>query len=55
VSDSAYVLVAGAVGRRLHNSRRVPSRLGQLSGVVYIGLGLSAALTGPGHSRGSHA
>ncbi len=55
VSDSAYVLVAGAVGRRLHTSRRVPNRLGQLSGVVYVGLGLGAALTGAGHSRGSHA
>ena len=54
VSDSAYVLVAGAVGRRLHTSRRMPNRLGQLSGVVYVGLGLGAALTGAGHSRGPH-
>ena len=53
VSDSAYVLVAGALSRRLHTSR-LPNRLGQLSGVVYVGLGLGAALTGAGHSRGSH-
>jgi threonine/homoserine/homoserine lactone efflux protein len=53
VSDSAYVLLAGAVGARLRAGRRGRGRLAKLSGGVYIGLGVSAALSGSsGHADG---
>jgi threonine/homoserine/homoserine lactone efflux protein len=52
LSDGAYVLLAGAVGGWLRTSRRARSRLAKLSGGVYIGLGLTAALSG---SRPSHS
>jgi threonine/homoserine/homoserine lactone efflux protein len=42
LSDGAYVLVAGAVGGRL----RARAAFSRLSGGVYIGLGVSAALAG---------
>lgn len=48
LSDGAYVLLAGAVGGRL----RRRSRLAKLSGGVYIGLGVSAALSGSRTSTG---
>jgi threonine/homoserine/homoserine lactone efflux protein len=53
LSDGAYVLVAGAVGGWLRTSRRARGALARLSGGVYIGLGVSAALSG-GHARPSH-
>jgi threonine/homoserine/homoserine lactone efflux protein len=46
LSDGAYVLLAGAVGGWLRGSRRARRRLAMLSGGVYIGLGVSAALSG---------
>jgi threonine/homoserine/homoserine lactone efflux protein len=56
VSDGAYVLLAGAVGSWLRTGRRARSWLAKLSGGVYIGLGLSAALSGgTGHSRPPHS
>jgi threonine/homoserine/homoserine lactone efflux protein len=54
LSDGAYVLVAGVVGRWLRTGRRARSWLAKLSGGVYIGLGVTAALSGTGHSRPSH-
>jgi threonine/homoserine/homoserine lactone efflux protein len=51
LSDGAYVLLAGAVGGWLRTGRRARSRLAKLSGGVYIGLGLTAALSGTGHSK----
>ena len=50
LSDGAYVLLAGAVGAWLR-SRRARGRLARLSGGVYIGLGLTAALSGSSHAR----
>jgi threonine/homoserine/homoserine lactone efflux protein len=47
LSDGAYVLVAGAVGHRLGGRRR----FARLSGGVYIGLGVTAALSGSGPAR----
>ena len=44
LSDGAYVLLAGAVGRWLRTGRRARRRLARFSGSVYIGLGLTAAL-----------
>jgi threonine/homoserine/homoserine lactone efflux protein len=41
LSDGAYVLVAGAIGARLR-----PPAFSRLTGGVYIGLGVSAALAG---------
>jgi threonine/homoserine/homoserine lactone efflux protein len=55
LSDGAYVLVAGAVGGWLRTGRRAQSWLAKLSGGVYIGLGITAALSGTGHSRPSHS
>ncbi len=52
LSDSAYVLLAGGVAGRLRASRRSRRALAKLSGGVYIGLGLTAALSG-GRARGS--
>ena len=52
LSDGAYVLLAGAVSGWLRTGRRARSRLAKLSGGVYIGLGLTAALSG---SRPSHS
>ena len=52
LSDGAYVVLAGAVGRRLRRGRGA-RRLARLSGGVYIGLGVTAALSGSGHARAS--
>ncbi len=54
LSDGAYVLLAGVVGGWLRTGRRARRRLAKLSGGVYIGLGVSAALSGTSHSRPSH-
>jgi threonine/homoserine/homoserine lactone efflux protein len=54
LSDGAYVLLAGAVGGWLRTGRRARRSLAKLSGGVYIGLGVTAALSGTGHSRPSH-
>lgn len=51
LSDGAYVLLAGAVGGWLRTGRRARGWLAKLSGGVYIGLGVSAALSGTSHSR----
>ena len=51
LSDGAYVLLGGAVSGWLRTGRRARSRLAKLSGGVYIGLGVSAALSGTSHSR----
>jgi threonine/homoserine/homoserine lactone efflux protein len=53
LSDSAYVALAGVVGRWLRSGRRARRRLAKLSGGVYIGLGISAALSGTSHARTS--
>ena len=51
LSDGAYVLLAGAVGGWLRSGRRARRWLARLSGGVYIGLGVSAALSGMSHSQ----
>ena len=53
LSDGAYVLLAEAVGGRLLSGRRTGRRLARLSGAVYIGLGVSAAVSGTSHARPS--
>lgn len=54
LSDGAYVLLAGAVGGWLRTGRRARGWLAKLSGGVYIGLGVSAAVSGTSHSRVAH-
>ena len=54
LSDGAYVVLAGAVGGWIRTGQRARGWLAKLSGGVYIGLGLTAALSGGGHSRPSH-
>jgi threonine/homoserine/homoserine lactone efflux protein len=54
LSDGAYVLLAAAVGGWLRTGVRARRRLAKLSGGVYIGLGVSAALSGTGHARPAH-
>jgi threonine/homoserine/homoserine lactone efflux protein len=44
LSDGAYVLLAGAMGRWLLTGRRARRRLARFSGGVFIGLGVTAAL-----------
>jgi threonine/homoserine/homoserine lactone efflux protein len=51
LSDGAYVLLAGVLGAWLHAGSRARAGLAKLSGGVYIGLGVSAALSGTSHSR----
>ena len=54
LSDGAYVLLAGAVGGRLRTGRSAKRGLARLSGGVFIGLGVGAALSGTSHARPSH-
>jgi threonine/homoserine/homoserine lactone efflux protein len=54
LGDGAYVLAADAVSGRLRRGRGL-QRLARLSGGVYIGLGVTAALSGSGHARGGGA
>jgi threonine/homoserine/homoserine lactone efflux protein len=51
LSDGAYVMLAGALGSWVRASRRARTWLAKLSGGVYIGLGLTAALSGAGHGK----
>ena len=51
LSDGAYVLLAGALGRRLLGGRQSGRLLAKISGGIYVGLGVSAALTGNAHAR----
>jgi threonine/homoserine/homoserine lactone efflux protein len=51
LSDGAYVLLAGALGRRLLGGRQSGRLLAKISGGIYVGLGVSAALTGNSHAR----
>ncbi len=44
VSDGCYALAAGALGERLRRSPRFARRTDRASGLIYIGLGLTAAL-----------
>jgi threonine/homoserine/homoserine lactone efflux protein len=53
LSDGAYVVLAGTVGGWIRTGGRARGWLTKLSGGVYIGLGLTAALSGGGHSRPS--
>jgi threonine/homoserine/homoserine lactone efflux protein len=46
ISDGAYALAAGTAGDRLRGSERVRRWLGRFSGAVFVGLGVTAALTG---------
>lgn len=55
LSDGAYVLLGGVVGGWLLTGRHARRRLARLSGAVYIGLGVSAALSGTSHARPSHS
>lgn len=43
VTDAAYALAAGAVGDRVRRNRRLLSLQRAVSGLVYLGLGLTAA------------
>jgi threonine/homoserine/homoserine lactone efflux protein len=53
--NGGYVLLAGAVGGRLRRGARAKRRLALLSGCVYIGLSVSAALAGTAlHAWASH-
>jgi threonine/homoserine/homoserine lactone efflux protein len=51
LGDGAYVLAADAVSGRLRRGRGL-HRLARVSGGVYIGLGVTAALSGSGPARG---
>jgi threonine/homoserine/homoserine lactone efflux protein len=54
LGDGAYVLAADALSGRLRRGRGM-RRLTRLSGGVYIGLGVTAALSGSAHARGGGA
>ncbi len=54
LSDGAYVLLAGVAGGWIRSGQRARSWVAKLSGGVYIGLGVTAVLSGGGHSRASH-
>jgi threonine/homoserine/homoserine lactone efflux protein len=46
LSDTTYAVAAGALGARLRDHPRFARRRQRLSGGIYVGLGLSAALVG---------
>jgi threonine/homoserine/homoserine lactone efflux protein len=46
MSDGTYALVAAGAGRRLRETAAARRRLDRLSGGVFVGLGLAAALAG---------
>ena len=46
VSDSTYVLISGAAGNFLRRSAIFPRVQRFCSGTVYLGLGVTTALTG---------
>jgi threonine/homoserine/homoserine lactone efflux protein len=46
VSDGTYALVAAGAGRRLRETAAARRKLDRLSGAVFVGLGLVAALAG---------
>jgi len=46
ISDGAYALAAGTAGDWLRGSERVRRWLGRFSGAVFVGLGVTAVLTG---------
>jgi threonine/homoserine/homoserine lactone efflux protein len=46
LSDGGYALLAGTLGGRLRRAARFRRRLDRTSGVVYLGLGATAALAG---------
>ncbi|WP_433328479.1 LysE family translocator [Spirillospora sp. CA-294931] len=48
VSDFAYVLAAGSVGRWMRERPSFRRRQRLATGVIYLGLGAAAALAGPG-------
>ena len=54
LSDGAYVLLAGAMGGWLRRDDRIRGALERLSGGVYVGLGVVAAVSGGAHSRIAH-
>jgi threonine/homoserine/homoserine lactone efflux protein len=49
LSDGAYALVAGTAGDWLRGSERVRRWLSRFSGAVFLGLGVTAALSGRPH------
>jgi threonine/homoserine/homoserine lactone efflux protein len=51
VSDGTYALVAAGAGRRLRETAAARRRLDRLSGGVFVGLGLVAALAGEPRQR----
>jgi threonine/homoserine/homoserine lactone efflux protein len=51
LSDSAYALLSGTVSGRLRRSASVRRHLDRVSGVIYLGLGATAALAGEGGRR----
>jgi threonine/homoserine/homoserine lactone efflux protein len=55
LSDGVYALVGGALGGWIRASRRARGWIAKVSGGVYIGLGLTAALAGGGHARPAHS
>ncbi|HET9052518.1 MAG TPA: LysE family translocator [Candidatus Dormibacteraeota bacterium] len=46
ITDGGYVLLAGALRTRLRPGRHTDRRVARLSGTLYIGLGVGAALSG---------
>ena len=51
VSDGTYALVAAGAGRRLRETAAARRRLDRLSGGVFVGLGLAAAVAGEPRHR----
>jgi len=51
LSDSTYALLSGTLSGRLRRSSSARRHLDRASGVIYLGLGATAALAGEGRSR----
>ena len=50
-SDSTYAMLAGTLAGRLRRDAGIRRRLDRVSGVIYLGLGATAALAGEGGRR----
>jgi threonine/homoserine/homoserine lactone efflux protein len=49
ISDGTYAMLSSSLGRWLNRNPRLASRQKYVTGSVYVGLGLTAALTGSSH------
>jgi len=55
LSDCGYAALAGGVAQSLLRKPKIVRRQQIVAGVVYIGLGIAAAVSGPSHTTAAKA